>query len=171
MRWEGGYKCRKGGLQMSKRGVTNVEKGGYKCRNAFCKLSNISKLQGHFFAYILNSLNRLNNRELFEWLRPSTALYLFSILTGWGNSTKSGVSGVDTYARGDSQEDTPSVGILRNSKLYFCAHKSVTAYPEEVGERAQLRQEPGEAKVEFLESAIRTRETKRTKSEQREKAQ
>ena len=66
-----------GGLQMSKRGVANVEKGGCKCRNAFCKLSNISKLQGHFFAYIINSLYRLYNRELFEWLRPSTALYLF----------------------------------------------------------------------------------------------
>ena len=51
----------------------------------------------------------------------------FSVPTGWGNSTKSGVSGVDTYARGDSQEDTSSVGILRNSKLCFCTHKTEIA--------------------------------------------
>lgn len=60
-------------------------------------------------------------------------LSFFSILTGWGNSTKSGVSGVDTYARGDSQEDTLSVGILRNSKLYFCAHKRGNSLPRGQG--------------------------------------
>lgn len=31
------------------------------------------------------------------------------------------------YARGDTQEDTPSVGILRNSKLCFCTHKTEIA--------------------------------------------
>ena len=90
---------------------------------------------------------------------------------GMGQQYKIGSFG-SRYIRARRQSGGhPSVGILRNSKLYFCAHKSVTAYPEEVGERAQLRQEPGEAKVEFLESAIRTRETKRSKSEPREKAQ
>ena len=37
------------------------------------------------------------------------------------------------YVRGDTQEDTPSVGIMRNSKLCFCAHKTEIAHPEEVG--------------------------------------
>lgn len=106
----------------------------------------------------------------------------FSVPTGWMQQYKIGVFGVlygwnreFRESEHNAREGYPGGHLLRrdreNSKLYFCAHKSVTAYSEEVGERAQLRQEPGEAKSEFFKSAIRTRETKRTKSEQREKAQ